>query len=170
MDMTTNDGSSTKDTNITNTTGLIQTGTNVRPSTNTFKTKTTNNETKTVNNKTKTKTTNNETKTANIKTTTERNIETKTEPTTETSTDRNATTKTKRDTKATQSYITMDFDPPTTMKEEQDLLSAMYASACVPNTMRMSYDMVEDMLTDHIDLMEGDDLEICNKDTELISI
>gem|GEM_PF-854279 len=168
--MTTNDGSSTKDTNITNTTGLIQTGTNVRPSTNTFKTKTTNNETKTVNNKTKTKTTNNETKTANIKTTTERNIETKTEPTTETSTDRNATTKTKRDTKATQSYITMDFDPPTTMKEEQDLLSAMYASACVPNTMRMSYDMVEDMLTDHIDLMEGDDLEICNKDTELISI
>lgn len=34
----------------------------------------------------------------------------------------------------------------------------------------MSYDMVEDMLTDHIDLMEGDDLEICNKDTELISI
>lgn len=168
MDMTTNDGSSTKDTNITNTTGLIQTGTNVRPSTNTFKTKTTNNETKTVNNKTKT--TNNETKTANIKTTTERNIETKTEPTTETSTDRNATTKTKRDTKATQSYITMDFDPPTTMKEEQDLLSAMYASACVPNTMRMSYDMVEDMLTDHIDLMEGDDLEICNKDTELISI
>lgn len=161
MDMTTNDGSSTKDTNITNTTGLIQTGTNVRPSTNTFKTKTTNNETKTVNNKTKT---------ANIKTTTERNIETKTEPTTETSTDQNATTKTKQDTKATQSYITMDFDPPTTMKEEQDLLSAMYASACVPNTMRMSYDMVEDMLTDHIDLMEGDDLEICNKDTELISI
>lgn len=149
MDMTTNDGSSTKDTNITNTTGLTQTGTNVRPSTNTFKTKTTNNETKT---------------------TTERNIETKTEPTTETSTDRNATTKTKQDTKATQSYITMDFDPPTTMKEEQDLLSAMYASACVPNTMRMSYDMVEDMLTDHIDLMEGDDLEICNKDTELISI
>lgn len=149
MDMTTNDGSSTKDTNITNTTGLIQTGTNVRPSTNTFKTKTTNNETKT---------------------TTERNIETKTEPTTETSTDQNATTKTKQDTKATQSYITMDFDPPTTMKEEQDLLSAMYASACVPNTMRMSYDMVEDMLTDHIDLMEGDDLEICNKDTELISI
>ena len=137
--MTTNDGSSTKDTNITNTTGLIQTGTNVRPSTNTFKTKTTNNETKT-------------------------------EPTTETSTDQNATTKTKHDTKATQSYITMDFDPPTTMKEEQDLLSAMYASACVPNTMRMSYDMVEDMLTDHIDLMEGDDLEICNKDTELISI
>lgn len=161
MDMTTNDGSSTKDTNITNTTGLIQTGTNVRPSTNTFKTKTTNNETKTANNKTKT---------ANIKTTTERNIETKTEPTTETSTDQNATTKTKHDTKATQSYITMDFDPPTTMKEEQDLLSAMYASACVPNTMRMSYDMVEDMLTDHIDLMEGDDLEICNKDTELISI
>lgn len=168
MDMTTNDGSSTKDTKITNTTGLTQTGTNVRPSTNTFKTKTTNNETKTVNNKTKT--TSNETKTANIKTTTERNIETKTEPTTETSTDRNATTKTKHDTKATQSYITMDFDPPTTMKEEQDLLSAMYASACVPNTMRMSYDMVEDMLTDHIDLMEGDDLEICNKDTELISI
>lgn len=161
MDMTTNDGSSTKDTNITNTTGLIQTGTNVRPSTNTFKTKTENNETKTVNNKTKT---------ANIKTTTERNIESKTEPTTETSTDQNATTKTKHDTKATQSYITMDFDPPTTMKEEQDLLSAMYASACVPNTMRMSYDMVEDMLTDHIDLMEGDDLEICNKDTELISI
>lgn len=159
--MTTNDGSSTKDTNITNTTELIQTGTNVRPSTNTFKTKTTNNETKT---------TNNETRTANIKTTTERNIETKTEPTTETSTDQNATTKTKHDTKATQSYITMDFDPPTTMKEEQDLLSAMYASACVPNTMRMSYDMVEDMLTDHIDLMEGDDLEICNKDTELISI
>lgn len=159
--MTTNDGSSTKDTNITNTTGLIQTGTNVRPSTNTFKTKTTNNETKTANNKTKT---------ANNETTTERNIETKTEPTTETSTDRNATTKTKQDTKATQSYITMDFDPPTTMKEEQDLLSAMYASACVPNTMRMSYDMVEDMLTDHIDLMEGDDLEICNKDTELISI
>lgn len=154
MDMTTNDGSSTKDTNITNTTGLIQTGTNVRPSTNTFKTKTTNNETKTT----------------NIKTTTERSIESKTEPTTETSTDRNATTKTKHDTKATQSYITMDFDPPTTMKEEQDLLSAMYASACVPNTMRMSYDMVEDMLTDHIDLMEGDDLEICNKDTELISI
>lgn len=152
--MTTNDGSSTKDTNITNTTGLTQTGTNVRPSTNTFKTKTTNNETKT----------------ANIKTTTERNIETKTEPTTETSTDQNATTKTKHDTKATKSYITMDFDPPTTMKEEQDLLSAMYASACVPNTMRMSYDMVEDMLTDHIDLMEGDDLEICNKDTELISI
>lgn len=161
MDMTTNDGSSTKDTNITNTTGLIQTGTNVRPSTNTFKTKTANNETKT---------TNNETKTANNETKTERNIETKTEPTTETSTDQNATTKTKHDTKATQSYITMDFDPPTTMKEEQDLLSAMYASACVPNTMRMSYDMVEDMLTDHIDLMEGDDLEICNKDTELISI
>lgn len=154
MNMKTNDGSSTKDTNITNTTGLIQTGTNVRPSTNTFKTKTANNKTKT----------------ANIKTTTERNIETKTEPTTETSTDQNATTKTKQDTKATQSYITMDFDPPTTMKEEQDLLSAMYASACVPNTMRMSYDMVEDMLTDHIDLMEGDDLEICNKDTELISI
>lgn len=154
MDMKTNDGSSTKDTNITNTTGLTQTGTNVRPSTNTFKTKTTNNETKTANNET----------------TTERNIETKTEPTTETSTDQNATTKTKHDTKATQSYITMDFDPPTTMKEEQDLLSAMYASACVPNTMRMSYDMVEDMLTDHIDLMEGDDLEICNKDTELISI
>lgn len=152
--MTTNDGSSTKDTNITNTTGLTQTGTNVRPSTNTFKTKTANNETKS----------------ANIKTTTERNIETKTGPTTETSTDQNATTKTKHDTKATQSYITMDFDPPTTMKEEQDLLSAMYASACVPNTMRMSYDMVEDMLTDHIDLMEGDDLEICNKDTELISI
>ena len=161
MDMTTNDGSSTKDTNITNTTGLIQTGTNVRPSTNTFKTKTANNETKTTNNKTKT---------TNIKTTTERNIETKTEPTIETSTDQNATIKTKQDTKATQSYITMDFDPPTTMKEEQDLLSAMYASACVPNTMRMSYDMVEDMLTDHIDLMEGDDLEICNKDTELISI
>lgn len=154
MDMITNDGSSTKDTNITNTTELIQTGTNVRPSTNTFKTKTTNNKTKTENNKTKT----------------ERNNVTKTEPTTETSTDRNATTKTKQDTKATQSYITMDFDPPTTMKEEQDLLSAMYASACVPNTMRMSYDMVEDMLTDHIDLMEGDDLEICNKDTELISI
>lgn len=154
MDMITNDGSSTKDTNITNTTGLTQTGTNVRPSTNTFKTKTTNNKTKTENNET----------------TTERNIETKTEPTTETSTDQNATTKTKQDTKATQSYITMDFDPPTTMKEEQDLLSAMYASACVPNTMRMSYDMVEDMLTDHIDLMEGDDLEICNKDTELISI
>lgn len=161
MDMTTNDGSSTKDTNITNTTGLIQTGTNVRPSTNTFKTKTTNNETKTENNKTKTE---------NNETTTERNIGTKTEPTTETSTDQNATTKTKHDTKATKSYITMDFDPPTTMKEEQDLLSAMYASACVPNTMRMSYDMVEDMLTDHIDLMEGDDLEICNKDTELISI
>lgn len=161
MDMTTNDGSSTKDTNITNTTGLIQTGTNVRPSTNTFKTKTTNNETKTTNNKTKTE---------NIKTTTERNIETKTEPTTETSTDQNKTAKPEHDTKATQSYITMDFDPPTTMKEEQDLLSAMYASACVPNTMRMSYDMVEDMLTDHIDLMEGDDLEICNKDTELISI
>ena len=159
--MTTNDGSSTKDTNITNTTELIQTGTNVRPSTNTFKTKTANNETKA---------TNNNTKTTNIKTTTERNIETKTEPTTETSTDQNATIKTKQDTKATQSYITMDFDPPTTMKEEQDLLSAMYASACVPNTMRMSYDMVEDMLTDHIDLMEGDDLEICNKDTELISI
>lgn len=154
MDMITNDGSSTKHTDITNTTGLTQTGTNVRPSTNTFKTKTTNNETKT----------------ENIKTTTERNIETTTEPTTETSTDQNATTKTKHDTKATQSYITMDFDPPTTMKEEQDLLSAMYASACVPNTMRMSYDMVEDMLTDHIDLMEGDDLEICNKDTELISI
>ena len=154
MDMTTNDGSSTKDTKITNTTGLTQTGTNVRPSTNTFKTKTANNETKTT----------------NIKTTTERNIETKTEPTIETSTDQNATIKTKQDTKATQSYITMDFDPPTTMKEEQDLLSAMYASACVPNTMRMSYDMVEDMLTDHIDLMEGDDLEICNKDTELISI
>lgn len=152
--MTTNDGSSTKDTNITNTTGLTQTGTNVRPSTNTFKTKTANNETKT----------------ANIKTTTERNIETKTEPTTETSTDQNKTAKPEHDTKATQSYITMDFDPPTTMKEEQDLLSAMYASACVPNTMRMSYDMVEDMLTDHIDLMEGDDLEICNKDTELISI
>lgn len=161
MDMTTNDGSSTKDTNITNTTELIQTGTNVRPSTNTFKTKTTNNETKTTNNKTKT---------ANNETKTERNIETKTEPTTETSTDQNATTKTEHDTKATKSYITMDFDPPTTMKEEQDLLSAMYASACVPNTMRMSYDMVEDMLTDHIDLMEGDDLEICNKDTELISI
>lgn len=152
--MITNDGSSTKDTNITNTTGLTQTGTNVRPSTNTFKTKTTNNETKT----------------ENIKTTTERNNKTTTEPTTETSTNRNATTKTKHDKKATQSYITMDFDPPTTMKEEQDLLSAMYASACVPNTMRMSYDMVEDMLTDHIDLMEGDDLEICNKDTELISI
>lgn len=146
MDMITNDGSS-QTTDITNTTGLTQTGTNVRPSTNTFKTKTANNET-----------------------TTERNIETKTEPTTETSTDHNATTKTKHDIKATQSYITMDFDPPTTMKEEQDLLSAMYASACVPNTMRMSYDMVEDMLTDHIDLMEGDDLEICNKDTELISI
>ena len=162
MDMTTNDGSSTKDTNITNTTELIQTGTNVRPSTNTFKTKTTNNETKTENIKTTTE--------RNIKTTTERNNKTTTEPTTETSTDRNATTKTKQDTKATQSYITMDFDPPTTMKEEQDLLSAMYASACVPNTMRMSYDMVEDMLTDHIDLMEGDDLEICNKDTELISI
>lgn len=161
MDMTTNDGSSTKDTNITNTTELIQTGTNVRPSTNTFKTKTTNNETKTTNNKTKT---------ANNETTTERNIETKTEPTTETSTDQNKTAKPEHDTKATQSYITMDFDPPTTMKEEQDLLSAMYASACVPNTMRMSYDMVEDMLTDHIDLMEGDDLEICNKDTELISI
>lgn len=161
MDMTTNDGSSTKDTNITNTTGLIQTGTNVRPSTNTFKTKTTNNETKTANNKTKT---------TNIKTKTERNIETKTEQTTETSTDQNKTAKPEHDTKATQSYITMDFDPPTTMKEEQDLLSAMYASACVPNTMRMSYDMVEDMLTDHIDLMEGDDLEICNKDTELISI
>ncbi|MGM9729390.1 MAG: hypothetical protein ACI3YV_05420 [Prevotella sp.] len=159
--MTTNDGSSTKDTNITNTTGLIQTGTNVRPSTNTFKTKTANNETKTTNNKTKT---------TNIKTTTERNIETKTEPTTETSTYQNKTAKPEHDTKATQSYITMDFDPPTTMKEEQDLLSAMYASACVPNTMRMSYDMVEDMLTDHIDLMEGDDLEICNKDTELISI
>lgn len=154
MDMKTNDGSSTKDTNITNTTGLTQTGTNVRPSTNTFKTKTTNNETRT----------------ANIKTTTERNIETKTEQTTETSTDQNKTAKPEHDTKATQSYITMDFDPPTTMKEEQDLLSAMYASACVPNTMRMSYDMVEDMLTDHIDLMEGDDLEICNKDTELISI
>ena len=168
MDMTTNDGSSTKDTNITNTTGLIQTGTNVRPSTNTFKTKTANNETKTANNETKT--TNNKTKTTNIKTTTERNIETKTEPTTETSTDQNKTAKPEHDTKATQSYITMDFDPPTTMKEEQDLLSAMYASACVPNTMRMSYDMVEDMLTDHIDLMEGDDLEICNKDTELISI
>lgn len=154
MDMKTNDGSSTKDTNITNTTGLTQTGTNVRPSTNTFKTKTTNNETKT----------------ANDETTTERNIETKTEQTTETSTDQNKTAKPEHDTKATQSYITMDFDPPTTMKEEQDLLSAMYASACVPNTMRMSYDMVEDMLTDHIDLMEGDDLEICNKDTELISI
>lgn len=154
MDMTTNDGSSTKHTDITNTTGLTQTGTNVRPSTNTFKTKTANNETQT----------------ENIKTTTERNNKTTTKPTTETSTDRNATTKTKHDKKATQSYITMDFDPPTTMKEEQDLLSAMYASACVPNTMRMSYDMVEDMLTDHIDLMEGDDLEICNKDTELISI
>lgn len=154
MDMKTNDGSSTKDTNITNTTGLTQTGTNVRPSTNTFKTKTANDETKT----------------ANIKTTTERNFETKTEQTTETSTDQNKTAKPEHDTKATQSYITMDFDPPTTMKEEQDLLSAMYASACVPNTMRMSYDMVEDMLTDHIDLMEGDDLEICNKDTELISI
>ena len=154
MDMTTNDGSSTKHTDITNTTGLTQTGTNVRPSTNTFKTKTANNETKT----------------ENIKTTTERNNKTTTKPTTETSTDRNATTKTKHDKKATQSYITMDFDPPTTMKEEHDLLSAMYASACVPNTMRMSYDMVEDMLTDHIDLMEGDDLEICNKDTELISI
>lgn len=152
--MKTNDGSSTKDTNITNTTGLTQTGTNVRPSTNTFKTKTTNNETKT----------------ANIETKTERNKETKTEQTTETSTDQNKTAKPEHDTKATQSYITMDFDPPTTMKEEQDLLSAMYASACVPNTMRMSYDMVEDMLTDHIDLMEGDDLEICNKDTELISI
>ncbi len=139
MDMKTNDGSSTKDTNITNTTGQTQTGTNVRPSTNTFKTKTA-------------------------------NIETKTEQTTETSTDQNKTAKPEHDTKATQSYITMDFDPPTTMKEEQDLLSAMYASACVPNTMRMSYDMVEDMLTDHIDLMEGDDLEICNKDTELISI
>lgn len=168
MDMKTNDGSSTKDTNITNTTGLTQTGTNVRPSTNTFKTKTANDETKTANDETKT--TNNKTKTENNETTTERNIETKTEPTTETSTDQNATTKTKHDTKATKSYITMDFDPPTTMKEEQDLLSAMYASACVPNTMRMSYDMVEDMLTDHIDLMEGDDLEICNKDTELISI
>lgn len=154
MDMKTNDGSSTKDTNITNTTGLTQTGTNVRPSTNTFKTKTANDETKT----------------ANIKTTTERNIGTKTEQTTETSTDQNKTAKPEHDTKATKSYITMDFDPPTTMKEEQDLLSAMYASACVPNTMRMSYDMVEDMLTDHIDLMEGDDLEICNKDTELISI
>lgn len=152
--MKTNDGSSTKDTNITNTTGLTQTGTNVRPSTNTFKTKTANDETKS----------------ANIKTTTERNKETKTEQTTETSTDQNKTAKPEHDTKATQSYITMDFDPPTTMKEEQDLLSAMYASACVPNTMRMSYDMVEDMLTDHIDLMEGDDLEICNKDTELISI
>lgn len=153
MDMKTNDGSSTKDTNITNTTGLTQTGTNVRPSTNTFKTKTTNNETKTANDETKTA-----------------NKETKTEQTTETSTDQNKTAKPEHDTKATQSYITMDFDPPTTMKEEQDLLSAMYASACVPNTMRMSYDMVEDMLTDHIDLMEGDDLEICNKDTELISI
>lgn len=161
MDMKTNDGSSTKDTNITNTTGLTQTGTNVRPSTNTFKTKSANDETKTAND---------ETKTANIKTTIERNIETKTEQTTETSTDQNKTAKPEHDTKATQSYITMDFDPPTTMKEEQDLLSAMYASACVPNTMRMSYDMVEDMLTDHIDLMEGDDLEICNKDTELISI
>ena len=160
MDMKTNDGSSTKDTNITNTTGQTQTGTNVRPSTNTFKTKTANDETKTANDETKTA--NDETKTANN--------ETKTEQTTETSTDQNATTKTKHDTKATKSYITMDFDPPTTMKEEQDLLSAMYASACVPNTMRMSYDMVEDMLTDHIDLMEGDDLEICNKDTELISI
>lgn len=159
--MKTNDGSSTKDTNITNTTGLTQTGTNVRPSTNTFKTKSANDETKTAND---------ETKTANIKTTIERNIETKTEQTTETSTDQNKTAKPEHDTKATQSYITMDFDPPTTMKEEQDLLSAMYASACVPNTMRMSYDMVEDMLTDHIDLMEGDDLEICNKDTELISI
>lgn len=159
--MKTNDGSSTKDKNRTNTTGLTQTGTNVRPSTNTFKTKTTNNETKTAND---------ETKIANIKTTTERNKETKTEQTTETSTDQNKTAKPEHDTKATQSYITMDFDPPTTMKEEQDLLSAMYASACVPNTMRMSYDMVEDMLTDHIDLMEGDDLEICNKDTELISI
>lgn len=154
MDMKTNDGSSTKNTNITNTTGLTQTGTNVRPSTNTFKTKSANDETTT----------------ANIKTTTERNIETTTEQTTETSTDQNKTAKPGHDTKATQSYITMDFDPPTTMKEEQDLLSAMYASACVPNTMRMSYDMVEDMLTDHIDLMEGDDLEICNKDTELISI
>lgn len=161
MNMKTNDGSSTKDTNITNTTGLTQTGTNVRPSTNTFKTKTANDETKTAND---------ETKTANIKTTTERNNETTTEQTTETSTDQNKTAKPEHDTKATQSYITMDFDPPTTMKEEQDLLSAMYASACVPNTMRMSYDMVEDMLTDHIDLMEGDDLEICNKDTELISI
>lgn len=160
MDMKTNDGSSTKDTNITNTTGLTQTGTNVRPSTNTFKTKTANDETKTAND---------ETKAANIKTKTA-NIETKTEQTTETSTDQNKTAKPEHDTKATQSYITMDFDPPTTMKEEQDLLSAMYASACVPNTMRMSYDMVEDMLTDHIDLMEGDDLEICNKDTELISI
>lgn len=160
MDMKTNDGSSTKDTNITNTTGQTQTVTNVRPSTNTFKTKTTNDETKTAND---------ETKTANDETKTE-NIETKTEQTTETSTDQNKTAKPEHDTKATQSYITMDFDPPTTMKEEQDLLSAMYASACVPNTMRMSYDMVEDMLTDHIDLMEGDDLEICNKDTELISI
>lgn len=168
MDMTTNDGSSTKDTNITNTTGQTQTGTNVRPSTNTFKTKTANDETKTANNETKTA--NNKTKTANNETTTERNIETTTEQTTETSTDQNKTAKPEHDTKATQSYITMDFDPPTTMKEEQDLLSAMYASACVPNTMRMSYDMVEDMLTDHIDLMEGDDLEICNKDTELISI
>ena len=158
--MTTNDGSSTKDINITNTTGLTQTGTNVRPSTNTFKTKTANDETKTANDETKSA--NDETKTANI--------ETKTEQTTETSTDQNKTAKPEHDTKATQSYITMDFDPPTTMKEEQDLLSAMYASACVPNTMRMSYDMVEDMLTDHIDLMEGDDLEICNKDTELISI
>lgn len=161
MDMKTNDGSSTKDTNITNTTGLTQTGTNVRPSTNTFKTKTANDETKSAND---------ETKSANDETTTERNNETKTEQTTETSTDQNKTAKPEHDTKATQSYITMDFDPPTTMKEEQDLLSAMYASACVPNTMRMSYDMVEDMLTDHIDLMEGDDLEICNKDTELISI
>lgn len=161
MDMKTNDGSSTKDTNITNTTGLTQTGTNVRPSTNTFKTKTANDETKTAND---------ESKTANDETTTERNNETKTEQTTETSTDQNKTAKPEHDTKATKSYITMDFDPPTTMKEEQDLLSAMYASACVPNTMRMSYDMVEDMLTDHIDLMEGDDLEICNKDTELISI
>lgn len=158
--MTTNDGSSTKDTNITNTTGQTQTGTNVRPSTNTFKTKTANDETKSANDETKTA--NDETKTVNI--------ETKTEQTTETSTDQNKTAKPEHDTKATQSYITMDFDPPTTMKEEQDLLSAMYASACVPNTMRMSYDMVEDMLTDHIDLMEGDDLEICNKDTELISI
>ena len=168
MDMKTNDGSSTKDTNITNTTGQTQTGTNVRPSTNTFKTKTANDETKTANDETKTA--NDETKTANNETKTERNIETKTEPTTETSTDQNKTAKPEHDTKATKSYITMDFDPPTTMKEEQDLLSAMYASACVPNTMRMSYDMVEDMLTDHIDLMEGDDLEICNKDTELISI
>ena len=166
--MKTNDGSSTKDTNITNTTGQTQTGTNVRPSTNTFKTKTANDETKTANDETKTA--NDETKTANNETKTERNIETKTEQTTETSTDQNKTAKPEHDTKATQSYITMDFDPPTTMKEEQDLLSAMYASACVPNTMRMSYDMVEDMLTDHIDLMEGDDLEICNKDTELISI